>query len=61
MLERLLHVPHGNELLMSFGLIVRGDGDLLSSGELDGLPILEESCADLWALQMMAALLREFN
>jgi hypothetical protein len=45
------HVPHGNQLIMPLGLIICGDGDLLSRSELDGLAILQESCADLRALQ----------
>ena len=40
----------------SFGLIVRGDGDLLSSCQLNGLAILKEACANLWALQELSTL-----
>lgn len=51
MQSSLRHVPHGDQLIVPLGLIVCGDGDLLPSRELDGLAILQESCADLRALQ----------
>ena len=39
---------------MSLGLIICGDCDLLSSCQLDGLTIFQESCTDFRALQKNA-------
>ena len=48
--------PHGNCVLIALGLVVGGDGDLLSSRQLDGFTILQEACSDLGALQELSIL-----